>query len=163
MGCAEQKQMKTPDLSTVVTESDIKGEDPQETQQLQQLLAEAKMYLGSFRWCKSIQEAYCGMGVPGVIGVFLFRIEPAMKDVDEWLWVVVGDVPSAYITAHYATTATEALEVYIAEMTEWVKAAKEGRSVKELIPVNVEPTQENAAMLESRLKLLSQYLVEESE
>ena len=155
--------MKTPDLSIVVAERDIQGEDPQETQHLQQLLAEAKTYLGSFRWCKSIQESYCGIGAPGIIGVFLFRIEPAMKDIDEWLWVIVGDVPSAYITAQYATTPTEALEGYIGEMTEWVKAAMEGKSVKELIPVNVDPTQENAKMLESRLELLGQYLVEESE
>ena len=63
---------------------------------LQQLLVKAHAYLRSYRWCHGIQESYFGLGVAGVVGVFLLRIVGG-EGVDDWLWVVVGDLPSCHL------------------------------------------------------------------
>lgn len=153
--------MKKPDVSLLAADNELEGETLSETKELLQLLEEAKSYLGAFRWCSGILESYCGIAVPGVFGVFLFGIEPATNNVDDWLWVVVGDLPPAYISAENANTPHEALDGYIYEMKKWVNAVEEGSSTEELIPVNVHPTKENASMLKSRLKLLERYVHEE--
>jgi hypothetical protein len=155
--------MKPPDLSTVVPSIRIKGEDQEETAELKRMFEEAKRYLLSFHWCGGIDESYMGIGVGGVIGVFLFKIRPTQDDIDEWLWVIVGDVPPAYITALYASDPDEALKGYLNEMTKWAEAAKRNSSVDDLIPVNVPPTPENAKLLESRLELLKEELLSDSE
>ncbi len=67
---------------------------------------------------------------------------------------VVGDLPPAYITTEDAPNPATALDGYIGAMDDWVKAAKAGQSVADLIPVNVSPTVENAKRLESRLRFL---------
>lgn len=61
--------------------------------ELRALADEAHSFLTAFRWCRSVRESFLAFGVAGVIGVFLFRIEPATAGVDDTLWVVVGDVP----------------------------------------------------------------------
>jgi hypothetical protein len=78
------------------------------------------------------------------------------------VWVIVGDVPPAYITVEDAPNPATALDAYIGAMQEWVDAARAGGSVADLIPVNVPPTVENAERLGRRLQfideeILSQY------
>ena len=142
----------TPDLSKV--SRDIKGESPKETVELQRLLEEASGYLESFAWCGGIRDVYLGIGIGGVVGVFLFRIDPVGRDVDEWTWIIVGDLPPAYITLDDAPNPACALDAYIGAMEKWVAAAKVGAPVSDLIPVNVPASFENAQQLETRLRLL---------
>ena len=80
-----------------------------ETAELQASLAEAQQYLKSFKWCAGINESYFSFGIGGVISIFLFWIVPKYKDIDEWLWVIVGDIPSAYITTKDNFTPREAI------------------------------------------------------
>src|SRR5262245_29472793 len=131
----------TPDLSRV--SPDIKGESPEETTGIQSLFNDARDYLEAFSWCARIREAYLGIAIAGVVGTFLFRIEPVGQGVDEWIWVVVGDLPPAYIALENAPNPACALDAYIGEMEKWVAAAKAGESVNDLIPVNVPPTLRN--------------------
>jgi hypothetical protein len=84
----------------------------------------------------------------------LFQISPARQDVDEWVWVIVGDLPPAYITCEDSPNPACALDAYIGAMSEWVVAASSRSSVVELIPVNVEPSKENAERLRLRLKFI---------
>jgi len=84
----------------------------------------------------------------------LTRIEPARDGIDEWVWVIVGDVPPAYITAEDAPNPACALDGYIGAMDGWVRAVLTGGSVDGLIPVNVSPSPENAKRLEARLRFL---------
>lgn len=118
------------------------------------MLAEATNYITSFQWCREIVQRYVGFALPGVVGVFLFRIVPDSPDVDECVWVVVGDLPPAYISPDDSPTPAAALEAYIREMDEWIGAVRDGSSVEELIPVNVPPTDKYAEMLDSRLRFL---------
>jgi len=107
-----------------------------------------------YNWCSDVREEYVGMFYPGVLGVFLFRIDPARDGVDEWLWVVVGNLPEAYITSEDCPNAALALERYIGALEDWVEAAENGDSVLDLIPVNVPATPEWAAELNGRLEFL---------
>lgn len=119
-------------------------------------LREAKEYLLYYDWCKEILEEYVGLLAVGIVGIFLFRISPSRPDVDEWLWVIVGDLPPTYLTCDRCPNPATALDGYIGAMSEWVEAASKGESVAELIPVNVPATPDNAAMLRSRLDFLDQ-------
>jgi hypothetical protein len=114
----------------------------------------ARAYIDSFRWCESIKSDYVGMLFPGIVSVFLFNINPARPDVDDWMWVVVGDIPSAYIACENAKNPAAALDAYIGAMEEWVAAAHAGDDVKNLIPVNVPPSIESAEHLQRRLNFL---------
>jgi hypothetical protein len=101
------------DLSRFPLAENLRGETPSETQELQNSFAEAKNYIQSFKWCEGIRESYFGGGVGGIVGLFLFNILPSEPEVDEWVWVVVGDLPPAYLLGRDSPTASEALEDHI--------------------------------------------------
>ncbi len=147
------------DMSKTVRSSDMRGENRRDTSLLKGMLREAEDYLLAFKWCKKIEESYFGLGVGGVVAVFLFKIVPGRVDVDEWIWVVVGDLPPAYITTDDAPNAACALDGYIGAMLEWVEAVLAGRSVEKTIPVNAAPTRENALALRSRLAFLDKEIL----
>lgn len=146
--------MNGADLTSVVRIDEMKGENEEETLGLKLMLEEAHAFLSSFNWCTRIEESYFGFGYAGIVAVFLFRINQVRSDVDDWLWVVVGDLPPAYLVTEGNLTPDLALDGYINEMTKWVQAMQHGCSVEDLIPVNVPPTQENAEALEGRLSAL---------
>jgi hypothetical protein len=148
-----------PDLRTVVPWQkyiDAEDEDRDETQELYD---EARRFLVKKKWCRGIEDQYAGIIVPGVIGVFLFKIIPARPEVDDWLWVIVGDLPSAYLVCDECPNPATAIDGYIGEMERWVAAAESGRSVADLIPVNVPPTPKYAKMLGSRLKFVEREIL----
>jgi hypothetical protein len=129
------------------------GEDAEETGLLKAAFNEARAYLGSFAWVHSIREAYFGVGVGGVVSTFLFRID-AEPNVDEWLWVVVGDLPSCYLVTDRASDGIEALKTYCEVMEDWVETVRARGDLAEAFPVKAPPTVENAAALESRIAAL---------
>jgi hypothetical protein len=102
----------------------------------------------------SIRESFFGSGVGRIIAVFLFRISPARPDIDEWLWVMVGDLPPAYLVTECCKTPSEAVEAYIEEMSKWVELARRGQASEDVIPVNVPPTPKWAENLYRRLEFL---------
>jgi hypothetical protein len=135
------------------------GDDDEDTRLLRVMAEAARDYLRRFPWCGDIREGYYGHGCGGIVAVFFFRIQPTHASIDEWLWVVIGDVPPAYLVIDNAKTPSEALEGYIQQMSKWVALAKQGRSSKDVIPVYVSPTPENAADLEKRLKMLHELML----
>jgi hypothetical protein len=122
---------------------------------------EAREYLEFFDWVLSIKGEYLGYGAEGIIYIFLFEIEPGRPDIPGWIWVIVGDVPPTYIPADDTRTPFEALDGYIGALEDWVDAARQGKSVAELIPVNVDATPANAEMLAGRLKFLDERILPE--
>lgn len=128
----------------------VVGEDDEETGRLRALVDEAERYLAGQRWCGAVRERWLGLGVGGVVDVALLRIDP-LEDADEWLWVVVGDVPPLYLDVDELPDAGAALEAYIALRREWVDAVRANEPVDELAPVDVAPTAEHADMLADRL------------
>ena len=151
--------MNTPPAKHVVPLTSIEGESMEEKKLLLDLAAQALEFVRTFSWCGGLREQYFGNGVGGIIGIFLVRISPVSTDVDEWLWIVVGDVPPAYLVLDDAKTPSEALSAYISEMSRWVDAVEKGETIADLIPVNAPPTSEYAALLHRRLKMLEEDLL----
>ena len=129
--------------------------------ELDDLAQQARNYLTSYRWCRNIRDAHLAFGVGGVIGVFLFAIEPAEAGVDDTLWVVVGDLPPAYLVCDKTPDWRGALHNYIYEMRRWIAAVRSGASLDDVIPVAAAATTEHADMLESRLDFIQQQLIDD--
>jgi hypothetical protein len=151
--------MKGIDLKKLTPSVAIEGEDATETRLLKEMLKEAEEYLLGFAWCKEIIESYFGIGVGGVAAVFLFKIVPKGNNVDELLWVIVGDLPPAYLVVDCSPNAACALDNYIGEVQRWVDAVTSGKSVEGVIPVNAAPTIENARQLQTRLDFLEKEIL----
>lgn len=148
-----------PDLSKVVEWSKYLAVQRENVADMNSLHQEATEFLQFYDWCSEIKESFVGMLYPGVVAVFLFKIVPSRRNVGEWVWVIVGDLPPAYLTTDECPNPATALDGYIGAMLEWVDAAQEGKSVAELIPVNVPATSENAEMLKTRLKFLDERIL----
>jgi hypothetical protein len=135
------------------------GEDEEETAQLKKLHLDARKYLQGFTWCNAITSEYFGAGVADIVGIFLFEISNASSEIDSLLWIIVGDIPPAYLVLDQIKTPVAALKRYIELRREWTEAIKHGRSLKGLMPVNAGPTLENARDLEVRLSFLEQEIL----
>lgn len=160
---ADSVELKGRQLAgTLVPLANIAGDDDQDTRLLRKMAEEAQAYIASFSWCKQIDNAYFGGGIGGIFAVFLLRIRPGRAGVDPWMWVVVGDIPSAYLPISDASSPRELFETYIAGMRRWVKAARKGdtkaATAADVPPVNVPPTPEWADKLRTRLDTLEQVI-----
>ncbi|RZK05537.1 MAG: hypothetical protein EOO46_15785 [Flavobacterium sp.] len=115
------------------------------------LFYEAKKFVQSHKWCRKAVTGWYDEKVSLLdkLGVFLFEIEPINADVDTYVWIIVGDLPSVYLVASIKT-GEEALETYCELMEEWANNVLKGCSLDECYPVEAEPTTENAELLKSR-------------
>lgn len=143
-----------PDLSAMIPVDEL------QSKAVIELARRAEKFLAGHAWCKAISERYLAWALAPQIGVFFFCILPAREGIDTELWVIVGDLPPAYIVCDNAHNWQEALDAYGVEMMRWVEAVHQGRSIEDLIPVNAEPTIENADMLEQRVKLIWELFVD---
>jgi hypothetical protein len=146
-------------VTGVVPISEMSGEDDSESQMLRNMEGEARDFISQFEWCGGISDFYFGAGIGDVFAVFLVHIKPARPEVDRYLWIVVGDIPSAYLVTDDCRSPREALEGYIWEMRKWVALAKQGRTSEDVIPVNVPATPERAKQLEGRIDTLEQKII----
>jgi len=147
------------DLSRLKHESERLDDDADEDRGLHELLAQARSYVGDHTWCSEVLDSYFGDGFVPYFAVALVRIRPAQPEVDEWLWVIIGDVPPLYLVTDDAPTADDAVRIYIELRDEWVDAVRCGKAMDALAPVNVPPTQEWADELDSRLRLLERRML----
>ena len=131
-------------------------EDPE----VRELAEEAEGFLASHRWCKKVTEVRLAWATAGVLGVFQIDLIPASPGVDSTLWVVVGDIPPAYLVTDDAPTWRDALRGYVAEMSRWVHAVRHGLPLDDVIPVEAETTPEHAEMLASRLAFIETEIIE---
>jgi hypothetical protein len=150
-----------PNISLLKRAEEMEGDDPDDTMLLRELWARARDYVRSFKWCPSISDAYLGFGVGGVVGVFLIHFTERIGGTDDWLWVVSGDLPSAYFVLDAAPDAEGALTVYCELMESWVEAIAGGEPLGDVFPVAAEPTVENARLLRARIdQLRSEFIPE---
>ena len=135
---------------------DMGDGDEEERQLLLPMLEEARAYLARFAWCEGVDAVYFGMGCGNVFAIFLFEIRNTGFPENHLLWVVVGDIPPAYLRVDADDDPEDALDMYIRLMGAWVDAVEQGRPVDKLVPVNAPPTAEYAAMLAGRLIFLQE-------
>jgi hypothetical protein len=148
-------------ITGVVPIEKMRGDEPDDTDLLLKLRNKASEYLMSFPWCVSILETYFGDGVGGVVAVFLFRVLPSRPGIDEWLWIVVGDLPSAYFVTDDLKSPYEVLEAYITHRGRWVRFAMEGTAPPDdVMPIHeVAPTPKSGKDLQTRLNTLREHVL----
>lgn len=147
------------DMKQVVPVEEMTGGDKKDIRLLKKMVVEATNYLKSYKWCPEIEKIYFGFGIGGIVAVFLFKFSKKIKGTDEFLWVVVGDLPSAYFVIDRANNPKEALEAYCEIMEDWVAAVKNGTSLDEVYPVDVPPSSEYAGLLNSRISFLREKII----
>jgi hypothetical protein len=137
----------------------IVGDDSEDTAKLRELAGVAREYIQSFHWCPPIDSMYLGFGVGGIAAVFLFKFAQKISEIDDSLWVVVGDLPSAYLVVEEDDDPAQALERYCDIMDDWVSAVRGSGDLADVYPIPVEATVEHADMLCSRIGFLRTELV----
>ena|ERR1700732_1542230 len=128
------------DFNKVVRSRELRGETATKIPSWQKTNAKRGRSIPAFIQLVSVDiPIVLRLGIGGVVAVFLFRIVPKKKDIDEWLRVVVGDLPPACLAANGNPAPVSALEAYVEEMSAWVDAGRNGRPVAELIPKTTKP------------------------
>jgi hypothetical protein len=101
------------------------GEDGEERMLLRSMHREARDYMTSISWCQEIKSTYFRMRIGKIVAVFLFEVDPIDLPEEDLIWVIVGDLPPAcLVTLDGAQLPSEALEIYIELMNQWVTAVK---------------------------------------
>lgn len=133
----------------------IVGGDEEDTALLRKMSDDSRQYISSFSWCEAIHDYYFGGGVGGIFAVFFFHIRSSRADVDPWIWIVVGDIPSAYLPLSDCESPAEVFRTYINAMSRWVGYARRGQPEapvpEDVPPVDVPATPEWAERLNQRL------------
>lgn len=142
------------DFTKVVSITSIHGYDEEDTRLLNKMCHDAHDYLSLQPLVGEIKNSHYGLGTGGVVAVFLMEIEALGESIDPYLWVIVGDLPPAFLSAHGVSNPARALSAYMDSMQKWVDAVRMGHSVDNLISVNIEPTKENAELLAQRLEFI---------
>lgn len=137
---------------------DIEGDSVEDTKLLRAMADEVRSYLGGFGWCPGIKEIYLAFGIGGIVGIYLAELEDKIGDQDDFLWVIVGDLPTAYLVVD-SITPHEVLAMYCELMSEWADTVESGDSLENVFPVAAEPTFENASMLRKRLSFLKEKIL----
>jgi hypothetical protein len=113
--------------SGLIPASKISGDDETDTRLLLGMGTEATRYISSFSWCDAVIDSYFGGGVGGIFAVYLFHIRPSRSGVDPWIWIMVGDLPPAYLPLADCHSPAQAFESYIRGMSKWVDLARKGK------------------------------------
>lgn len=136
----------------------IKGEDEKDTRLLKEMAVRARDYITSFKWCLPITAMYLADGIGGVVAIFLVEFDGKIGGTDDRLWVVAGDLPSAYMVVE-PDSPRAALEAYCLLMDDWVAAVRGNGDFKDVFPVTAARTEEHAGMLQRRLAFLRKEVV----
>ena len=134
-------------------------ETVEDSELLNQMAEQAERYVSSFRWAPDIEQLFFAGGVPGVMALFLLRFKTCIPEqLDRELWVIVGDLPSAYFVTDNADDPPEAIEVYCGLMDDWIDAVRTNSDLNAVFPVEAAATFRNADDLESRLRFIREQI-----
>ncbi|MCU0379375.1 MAG: DUF4826 family protein [Bacteroidales bacterium] len=127
-------------------------------EEILKLHKEASNYLKSQKWCNAILDSWYDRGLADKVAVFFFKIDP-VKGADDYVWIIVGDIPPAYVDIESATNGACAIQVYADIMEDWIKAAREGGNMEEVFPVNIAANEKYANMLASRIQFIRERIL----
>lgn len=124
---------------------------------------EAENYLLGFKWCAEIRDSFLYSNLGNVFCIFLFEIVNTQSSEDNFLWVIVGDIPSMYLDVHGSDTTKDVVGNYVELAEDWINHIKRGKSVDECYPFNAEPTIELAELLEKKVSFMKNTLLDNME
>ncbi|MGF1483115.1 MAG: hypothetical protein ACFBZ8_01995 [Opitutales bacterium] len=123
-------------------------------------LEAATVYIAGYGWCPPIRERYLGHLEAGKLALFLFAFETPVGDADEYLWVVVGDLPPAHFVTQAAPTPARAMDAYCTLMEDWVEAVRSGRGLESCFPIDTDPTPRQADLLLRRMDYIREEILQ---
>ena len=147
------------DISAFQKLSAITGEDDEDTLLLREMADEAIDYLDNLPGCPPVKNGYLAYGVGGVFALFLIELIRNIEQDASKIWVVTGDVPSAYLVIAPDDSSKKAIERYCDLMQDWATAVKTAQPLENVYPVAAAPTLENATMLEDRITFLKKEIL----
>lgn len=143
----------------MISIEEISAENFESPEDVRALALEARSYLLAHEWVYQIESGSVAWGF-SKMSIFHFYVRSSMGPMTTW--VIVGEVPPAYIDTAYCANAYEALSGYLAELQMWVRAGRKGASVDRLIPVRnrstlelLQPTKEIVDDLDLRIKFIA--------
>lgn len=151
---SEETASQSEPVPYVVALDEIEGDDAEDTTLLIEMAKEGERYLRSFAWCRHIKQGRFVDGFGGIIALLLFQVTIRNVPEDEWVWVFNGDIPSAYLEAEPFRTPKAALQRYLNGLEEWIAAAEAGKSLDDLIPLDVDPNPDIIQLLKPRIETL---------
>src|SRR4051812_46141723 len=86
------------------------------------LADEARAFLAAQPWVARVHNVTPVFAKHRVLGVFRCALIPSQPDADVMVWVVVGDIPTAYIAHEPGDSWQDALFGYVDEMERWIAA-----------------------------------------
>ncbi len=119
-------------------------------------------YIQRHTWCEGINNAWLAYYLEGIFAICIFEVISSNSNVDKYVWVLTGDLPPAYIDIDSAQNPLEVLSCYIDIMQDWVETVKNEGNLDKSYPIEVEATINHADMLNFRLGLLRDYLLNEA-
>jgi hypothetical protein len=120
---------------------------------------QARVYIEGFRWCKEVRDSVLYLNLGSTLCIFLFEIENFASSEDNFLWIMVGDIPAMYLDVYGSKTTIEVLRRYNALAKDWISNVERGLSVDDCYPFNVEPTMEMADMLKKRVDFIEKTII----
>lgn len=119
----------------------------------------ASSYLDSFDWCKSVDDSKVFLNLGSTLCIFLFEIENTASEEDNFLWVIVGDLPAMYLDIYGTKTTIEALKRYSTLAMDWIFNVESGQSIDECYPFDTSPTIEMAHLLKKRVVFIEKSII----
>jgi hypothetical protein len=149
----------------VVPIDQMRGEDAEDTRLLVKLRVEAELYLSKLNWFPGVVELFYGGGIGGILAIFLVRTHPNAFSakgtaIDQWLWVIAGDLPSAYLVTDGSKKPSEACEAYIYQLSRWVERVEAGETQgSDVMPLDVQANPAMASALSQRLVVIEELVL----
>ncbi len=94
-----------------------------------ELSTRATTYLGAMPWCEEIINGWLCEAWGHIIGVFYFHFRPSRPGIPHFVWIIVGDLPPAYLAVETGSSAVQIVEGYVCEMQEWVDRVMSERPI----------------------------------
>jgi hypothetical protein len=85
---------------------------------------------------------------------FLFEIQNTQSVQDNYLWIIVGDIPPMYLDRFDVPSTKEVVETYIYLVNEWITAVESKESLESVYPLDSSTSEASIQMLKERLKFL---------
>lgn len=114
----------------------------------------ATQYLQGFPWCKAVIASSLYFNLGEKLCVFLYEIDNAASKDDNFLWVVVGDLPPMYLDIYGPKNTVHVLADYVDLAKKWISVIEASLPVTDCYPFNIAPTMEMAVLLKQRVVLI---------
>jgi len=106
-----------------------------------------------------VKESTLYLNLGSTLCIFLMEIDNAASDEDNFLWIMVGDIPSMHLDVYGTKTTIEVLDRYNALARDWIFNVQHGLSVDDCYPFDTESTIEMADMLKKRVDFIEKTII----